>query len=316
MARNQRKAVSVPRVDRERVIAVATPLVRIVAGILVCACLGALSWALYVRAMRSERFRIDPAALVGEGLPDWLPTAVAAEIGREVKSLPEHSIFEPGLAESLGGEIQRVSPWIRGVRDFERIFPNQARLALELERPVLTIEHLSKRYLIAANGRVLYSHSAEQALAFPFLVLDVAGIKLRSAPAVGGVLTDPNVRLAARAAVELSSLQEPYASILASIDPVQLDLDVAKTSAEYGKDEIFLRVRDNTVLIRFGRPRESDLGALENSVTRKLEFLKQILVIYPKLRGLADVRLDSNAPYYRELGLDKAWQYLEPETAP
>lgn len=305
-----------PRVDRERAVALATPIVRVLAGVLVCACLGALSWALAVRAMHSERFQIDPAALVGEGLPDWLPSAVAAEIGREVRSLPPHSIFDPDLAESLGGEVQRVSPWIRGVRDFERVFPNQARFALELERPLLTIEHGSKRYLVAADGRVLHSHPADQGLAFPFLVLDVVGVRLGATPAVGRSLDDPLVRLAAKTALEISTLPEPHASIFASIDPVALDLDVAKSSAEYGKDEVFLRVRDNAVLIRFGRPRDSSYGALENPITKKIEFLAQILAIYPKLRGLAEVRLDSNAPYYRELGLDKAWQYLEPESSP
>ncbi len=304
------------RIPRERVIAVATPLLRVVAGGLVVACLSACAWVLGLMAMSDDRFMIDPRVLIEESLPSWMPTALAMDMQSSIRSIEAHSIFEPRLGDHLRNELVKASPWIRGVSEFERVFPNRARIALELERPAISADHQGKRYLISEAGKVLAAVDASLEFPFPFLVLDVMGARFGPVPVVGKITTNEDLLLAAKSVAELASMPEADRATFASLQPVAIDLDSGHHNPQVGKDEVFIRLADNNVLIRWGRPRDTGFGKLEIPVERKMQHLRQLIQSYPKLVGLQEVRLDlADGVQFLPLGFERSWQFLDPEPA-
>lgn len=300
-------------IPRDQIARVATPVVRLLAGGLVIACLGAIAHRLANQAMRADAFYVDPGVMLAESLPDWLPKNVAVAIAKDVQDLDARSIFEPGMNDAMARALARSSPWIRRVERVEKVYPNRARIALEIERPVLAYEKGIDRYLIAADGKVLLRDAAASPTAFPFPILEVIGARPEHALDLGSITKDPGLRAAAEVAQQIEDLSLEDRELFWSIEPVALDLDVASgpDRKDVAKEEVYIRIRGNPVLIRFGRSPSSQFGPLDRPIEDKIDHLRQLLKNFPKLIGLDEVWLNNDVPYYRRLGFDRSFQTLE-----
>jgi hypothetical protein len=305
-----------PLIEKERLQALATPVMRVVASLLVIACLAVIARRIAGSAKADERYAIDPAVLIGESLPSWLPIEVARSLRADLEHLRARSIFDPDLVPSLTAELAAASPWIAGVRGIERVFPDQARAELEIRRPVIRFAAAGFTWLAAEDGLLLHQEGEGGRLEFPFPVLEVIGALPSRTPRLGEPLVDAPLRSAAAVAAELLTIPEPDSSVFWSLKPVALDVEVSRTLREASPDEIFIRFADSPALLRWGRAASGDLGRVGVDRSRKLRNLRALIEVFPKLNGLAEIRLDYPEPCFRQIGFDRGLEFLAAEPAP
>lgn len=311
MARSPRRTAPRARPwDSEQVRRVATPVARVVAGVAVLATLCVAAAKLAEAARRDPRFLVDPAAVVGEEAPHWLPSNLARAIRDELATATPVNIFDPEFAARLRGEVMRVCPWVADVRRIERLFPSRARVELVVRQPAAAVDVGPDRYLIDGAARVLHREPKKDASRFTWLrVLPILGADVGTPPALGSAFEDPDVLAAAQVAAELQQLTDDAAAPLWGLDLVALDVSLRDPMNPRSEGEVYLLAKSG-VLVRWGRAAASEhFGLLDPPVEKKLRHLRQLLDRFPRLEGLEEARLNFDGPYYRR-PQGGAYEYL------
>ena len=294
--------------DRERLRAVATPVARVVSGVIVLGCLGAAADHLAAVAKEHPRFSVDPVAVADEAMPDWVPAPIADEMRSRLASIEPIPIFDGDFSGRLRTAVATSCAWVEAVPRVERVFPNRALLEIELRRPTVAVDHAGRRYLIDDHGRVLHEESSLRPTGFPFPVWVVGGARSSRTPQVGQPFPDAEVDLAVMTARELGGLPESWRGVLEAADIVGIEVRGEEQLAEIHPGEVLLRSAASRAVIRWGRPagyRNADgdaVGLLERPVGQKVTHLRQVLERYPRLVGLDLVRLDLDQPMFRVQG--------------
>ncbi len=293
--------------DAAHLRALTTPVARALAGGIVLVSLGLIADRLAEVAQGSSRFQVDPACVLEERSPSWLPESIGHEIRVALQAAPPVSLFAPDFGGRLRDAVKSATPWIGTVERVERIFPNRARVDLTLRRPVVAIEHEGHRYLLDGSGRVLHREPRSQPTSFRFPVYPVFGVRA-GAPTVGAVSDDREVLAAVRVAEELRALPSAHRDLVRQIEPVALEVRRSIRGSVAAAGEVHIRTASG-VLVEWGRARSGALGLADVPVDRKIEHLARIMKVYPRLAGLEEARLNFDVPHYRPIG--GALQFLE-----
>ncbi|MBI4879163.1 MAG: hypothetical protein HY812_05820 [Planctomycetes bacterium] len=280
----------------------ATPAARVLASVVVLSCLALGARHLAGIAREDTRFVVDPARIVAETGPPWLPKPVVDIIRVDLGRSESVSIFAPDFAVRMAGALGRVSPWIAGVCGVERLFPNRARVELVLRKPLVAIETGATRYLVDETGFVVHAEPRDADSSFAYPILPVNGLVLAHPPLVGRLAEDPEVISAAQVAAEILALREPGARLIRETAPVALEVRSSVQGAIVARGEVHLRTASGA-LVEWGRARRSkDFGMNDIPVETKIEHLRRILEIFPNLAGLEEARLNFEYPHYRPVG--------------
>lgn len=248
------------------------------------------------------RFLVVPAQLVPERLPSWIPSSTRDAIHASVATLPPIPIFEEEFPNRLAAALTGASPWIAGVREVERLYPNRARVELVLRRPRVSVDVGAWRYILDGRGTVLEREEREHRTGFDTRVLPVLGGDVGKVPRVGETISDEEVVSAAQVAGELMALEEPWSGTIRAIEPTALEVRRSIRGSVAAAGEVHIRTASG-ILVEWGRARTSIRhGSGEVPVERKVRHLQRILQRYPRLRGLEEVRLNFHDPYYRPVG--------------
>lgn len=301
MAKRRVKLTGV-RWDPARLRKVATPFVRVAAGGVVLLSLGIVAARLAEVGRSDPRFLVVPSQLVSERLPRWMPPSVRDAIHQGVSQIAPLPIFEADFPERLEAGLLAATPWISGVREIERIYPNRARVELVLRQPRAAVDVGAWRYVLDERGVVLHRDARDKPTRFSTRILPVIGASITEAPAVGTLFGDDEVVSAAQVAGELMTLEEPWSGALRAVEPTALEVRRSIQGSVAAAGEVHIRTASG-VLVEWGRARSSERhGRDELPVHRKIRHLQRILQRHPQLRGLEEVRLNFHDPYYRPVG--------------
>lgn len=307
-SRNTRKARVVPALGPERTRRALTGIMRVIAAALVLACLATTASRLAARAKERPRFLVDPALVMQDTLPGWVPAEVAAAIAARLSVMPTVPIFAPDFASRLRAAVLASSAWVDAVPKIEPVFPNRARLDLVLRQPVAAIDIDDRRYLLDPTGAVLHEESTFRPSEFPFPVWRVLGAQPARTPRLGDPFPDPRVADAVGVAVELTTLPSDLELALRDARIVAIQIRPEVTVAGLYPGEVLLRAADSDAVVRYGRAASyrttagDAVGLLEKPTAQKITHLKQITELFPGLRGLEEARLDYDRPMYRPVG--------------
>src|SRR5690606_1949018 len=158
---------------------------------------------------------------------------------------PPLPIFAPDFAQRLADGLLAATPWIASVREVERLYPNRARLALELRRPVATVDAGAWRYVLDERGVVLHREARDVPLRFDTRLFPVVGTVADGAvprdPPLGATFPDDEVVAAAQVADELLPLAEPGAGILRAVEPSALEVRRSIQNSVTAPGEVHIR---------------------------------------------------------------------------
>ncbi|MEN8151845.1 MAG: hypothetical protein ABFS86_18670 [Planctomycetota bacterium] len=260
----------------------------------------ALVMLLWVAARRSHAFVarhpafiVDPAAAVARAPAEWLTGEDLVHM-REASGLlgRRFSFFTPGL-EGIFRRGYEGSPWVRRVTDVRLLYPNRVAVAVEVRKPVCGVPTANGRgmYLIDESGVRLpgIRTGPPRGIGEPFLVLTgVTGL-----PPEPGEVWSGQVWEGAAVARDLTRLER---SVLSILDLTSLDVSNVDGRIDKGESEITL-VTKSGVRIEWGRSRHARYAEFGPDVDEKFELIRQALRAYPRLAGLATVKLHYDQLY-------------------
>lgn len=290
------------RLIGERARELATPVVRVVTAVLVLGTFAVVATRLAAMARENPRFLVDPATVMDEVRPDWMPAGIVEEIRADLHRIEPLSVFDLDFADRLRAEVAGASPWIAAVHQVERLFPNRAVVELELRKPVASVEWGGDRFILDRQGRVVRREARRSPASFGVTVLPVLGSRPDHTPRVGLEFADPEVLAAALVAGELADLNEPGRRYLRAIEPVALEVRRSVRGSTTAAGEVHLRTASG-VLVEWGRARRSgQYGLADPTPERKIDHLARILEEFPGLVGLEEARLNFDYPLFRPAG--------------
>ncbi len=219
---------------------------------------------------RTPRFMVDPATCAVSTRPAWLSDElarfIAASVARGLRK--RASLLDVHDLEDWADTLAGCSPWIESVESLSPRFPGQAVVRLRLRRPVLAVDG---SILVAASGHVLGLGT----VALEPAPLDYAGRHL-----------DEDYRECAAAAGEIAGFR------------AELDvLGVRLAGVGIGPDDTVVFTTDGGVELSWGRSaRKSASSHLDLPPEARLANLRQVLVDFPRLRGVRRVQLWTDRP--------------------
>jgi len=280
----------------------ATPAAKLAASVVVLLSVGLIAAHLAGIARLDRRFLVFPASILDENRPSWLPEEVLGALRADLQRIEPISIFAKDFGSRMSRSLLSASPWIDSVLAVERVFPNRARVELELRRPVISIDRGPYRFLLDREAICLHREDRASPGLFRRPVLPVVGARPGTEPRLGQRFEDPEVVAAIQVAEELKSLDERQSGTLWRIRPVALEVRRSIQGAVAAPGEVHLRTA-NGVLVEWGRAQESaQFGKNDLLPSEKVEHLERILEVFPGLVGLEEARLNFDLPHYRRVG--------------
>lgn len=269
--------------------------------LLVAAAFWATADALSGRAAARERFRLRPSLLVEEEAASSVPQWVRARIEQAVRSLPEMGMFRPDFERTLARAVEEASPWISAVRRVEKLYPNRARVALEVRFPRFWFDVGTERVFVDEDGLVLDRVPVDRAPKFPVAPWRIEGVRCPAPPEPGRPLGDPEFAEAAAVVAELDALDGADAALIRAVEPVAVVLRAGAGDERPSPGVVHLRALCGT-LVEWGRASTGRFGPSEIPIRTKLRHLAAVLRRYEGLQGLEEVRLNFGVPYVRPAG--------------
>jgi len=195
------------------------------------------------------------------------------------------SFFAPDLTRRFAAPYAR-SPWVKRVVDVRPVWPNRVRVFLEVREPILGVLTDDGRILLVDDRGVRLPGVRTRpptGLTRPFFRLD----GVRAGPPVAGEVWSRAVREGAAVAVDLASLSE---DVIAAARIQTIDVSNIGVRDDRLKPEVLLTSASGTV-IEWGRSSASPRVRTEPRLADKLMRLRQALILYPGLVGLARLKL-------------------------
>jgi hypothetical protein len=201
-----------------------------------------------------------------------------------------YSFFTPGLADRFR-EGYAASPWVKSVTGVRLVYPNRVDVGLVVRRPVTGVPSGGRLVLVDASGIRLPGsrQGPPEGLAGTFYPL--AGVS--GPPPKAGEVWSGQVYEGVAVAL---SLADAPAGLLDDAGVVAVDVTNVGGRTTLAEPEVVLLTRAG-VRIEWGRSKRSPLATLDPSDEDKFLRLSQALVAYPRLDGLAVVRLQFDALY-------------------
>jgi hypothetical protein len=235
----------------------------------------------YVLVLKSSSYKLPSESARAKVAPPWAdPTAgesvVVLEAGRD-------TLLDPDLVPSVAASFSS-NPWVRRVVSVERAFPDRIRVRLEMRTARLAVRRADGFVLVDAE-RIRLPGVYERVPQRAFEVTGAASVP----PAAGRAWEGPEIA----SALEMAALAEG--------EPVLRDLavrgvDVANVNGRRDpKSPDLLLATGAGAVIGWGRaPAEARFG--EPGLSEKLDNLKRAAENYPRLEGLAFVKVHQKGP--------------------
>ncbi len=233
-----------------------------------------------------SRFLVEPSASRTLLAAPWL-LAEDVEGMRAGSFLPETpvSFFDAGLLKDLEGSYAR-SPWVKRVVTVHPVWPNRARVFLEIRRPVAGIlVGGAEIHLVDERGVRLpgIRRTPPEGLRKPFLRL----MGVRERPPRAGEVWSRAVREGVAVVMDLGTLREDVARA-ARIQTV--DVSNVGGLVDPLEPEILLGTASGAV-IEWGRSPASPRAVTERTLEEKVLHLHRALLLYPGLGGLSRLKV-------------------------
>ncbi len=235
-------------------------------------------------AGRSERYRVNSAAIAVAAVPAWIPGGVRSTGLDRPLALEARSVFDNELPLSAAERALR-NPWVRSVVKIERGFPNAIRLDLEMRMPVALLEQGRNRIAVDAECVVLEQNSKLPESSLPLVQASAA-----PAPAPG-VRLDPVRHAAWCEAVDLITTLRAAGDHPALETLRVRSVKVGGAGARKPGSADLTLVTDLAIPIRWGIAPGRDAAAPPDEVRHKLDQLRLAMQRWPGLVGLSTVDL-------------------------
>ena len=235
----------------------------------------------YSLVIGAPNYQVPKSTARARVAPSWADPAAA----ESVVTLPagRDTLLDSDFVRRVAASFSD-NPWVRRVVAVERAFPDQVRVRLEMRSPRLAVRRPGGLVLVDQDGVRLPGTYAKA----PTLVTEVAGIA--SAPPAPG-RTWEGLEIAT--ALEMASLAEGEAVLRRLGIRV---VDVANLNGRRDpKSPDLLLVTSTGAVIDWGRaPSAARYG--EPALAEKLDNLRRAAENYPRLEGVASVRIHQKGP--------------------
>ncbi len=247
----------------------------------------------------SPAHRVAKASLAATAPPRGLKAEAIEDLGRLPFPERTFSVYDDLAARRIAGTYARL-PWVREVRGVEIVFPAGVRFDLEVRRPLATLEHRGRAYLLDEEGLLLPRRCYEDPAEAPGLdgrpraVLVKAPLGARRL-LEGSRLDDACIRHGLEVAKILREVGPELRSCLSPV--VRIDVENVGGAMDPRRAEIVLVTARDTV-IEWGRSPLTD--NLDIDVAEKLAKLRKLADRDPTLASFALVRLQFDDLDWRE----------------
>ncbi|HTF55953.1 MAG TPA: hypothetical protein VK661_01680 [Planctomycetota bacterium] len=237
--------------------------------------------SVYMAVISSPEFRIPKNLARANVAPSWADPSAP----ESVVTLPagRASLLDPDLVHNVAASFE-ANPWVRRVIAVERLFPDQVRVRLEMRAVRLAVRRPGGYILVDREG-VRLPGAYERAPKAAMEVVGAAGV-----PPVAG-RTWEGAEIAA--ALELASVAEGEA-FLRGLNLRMVDVSNVNGRRDPQAPELGLVTASGSV-IGWGRaPSAARFG--EPSIGEKLDNLRRTAENYPRLEGVAVVKVHQKGP--------------------
>ncbi|MEK7448194.1 MAG: hypothetical protein AAB019_01790 [Planctomycetota bacterium] len=269
---------------------------------------------IYAHYATEPRYQIDLNHLQAATLPDWVTdktieqsirTALQIDsTGNGSAPLTTNIIDENAFAKILTHYQQ--CPWVAKVHSIEKRFPNNLKLKLELRQPVVSVEvkrgNGDRVYYLVDKETVRLPGEYRTVPTLPMTLPVIAGVRTQPPPA-GIQWADAGLRsaLAVADVLEENGIHKLLAIDRIDVSNVNGPVNSGQTERQRSPDLIGSEITiwtKNKVPIQWGRSEYSArLGVGELSPEEKINNLKSVLRVSPKLNGVKYVKVQFHQPY-------------------
>ena len=204
-------------------------------------------------------------------------------VGDESVLPPRASLMTPSLEEDLRAHLTQ-RPWVKGVPEVNKFFPNAVKLRVELRSPVAWRMSPDGDILLDEEGVFLRPLGLEPSL--PEVVVssgEPSQIPAEGSPFVAGPEQE--------AAALLKALQ-PFGDhpALETLRVARVVVGDGRGARRVGDSDLFLEF-ERGLRVRWGRAPGSPLAPVEPPVEQKLDNLASVMAEFPGLLGVSVVDL-------------------------
>jgi hypothetical protein len=210
--------------------------------------------------------------------PAWADGRGMEEVRVETGGVP---IADPGLVERVGRAFEACA-WVRKVTAVERAYPDRLRIRFEYRRPHAAVRRVDGYVLVDADGVRLpgiYGEVPEPCVRRT----EITGIA-SAPPRAGHAWADPAVR--AGLAMADMVAEDPA---LRALGIREVDLSNYGGRIDARRSEVSLVVANGCTIFWGRMPATARYG--DASTDEKIDNLRQVLSVYPRLDGLRCVKL-------------------------